>query len=114
VIAVDPDATHRFDAMEYHCRRLLRRHRPGRYGGRVVVVRAEDDRRSLGALGWDRYVDGDLEVVAVAGDHMSVLRAPHVDGLAAVLDAVLASVATGAPPEVPEGHLGDVAGWAGT
>ena len=44
---------------------------------------------------------------------MSVLRAPHVDGLAAALD-VVSSARPEPRPEVPEGHLGDVAGWAGT
>jgi thioesterase domain-containing protein len=114
VIAFDRDANRRFDALEHHCRHLLRRHRPGRYGGRVVVVRADDDPVSRDALGWDRFVTGELEVVAIPGNHMSVLRAPHVRDLAATLDRVLAAAETAAPAEVPDVACDDMAGWSGT
>jgi len=114
VIAFDRDANRRFDALEHHCRRLLAGHRPGRYGGHVVLIRADDDANSVGALGWDRYVTGELEVVAIPGDHMGVLRAPQVRGLATAIDRVLAAGAAGAPAQAPEVPVDDVAGWAGT
>jgi len=78
-----------------------------------VVVRADDDPVSRDALGWDRYVTGELEVVAIPGNHMSVLRSPHVRDLAVALDRVLTAAAN-APAEAPDVARSDVAGWSGT
>jgi polyketide synthase 13 len=69
-------------------------HRPGRHDGRVVLYRATESaphtvrdaayERDDEALGWDE-VCPHLEVVPVAGHHLSLLDPPHVDEIAAHL-----------------------------
>jgi acyl-CoA synthetase (AMP-forming)/AMP-acid ligase II/cytochrome P450/thioesterase domain-containing protein/acyl carrier protein len=53
------------------------------------------------ALGWGRLCS-DLTVVRVEGDHFSMLKAPHVDGLGRRLREVLGDVA---PLEIPLARL---------
>ncbi|MGW0824446.1 beta-ketoacyl synthase N-terminal-like domain-containing protein [Streptomyces sp. NPDC002845] len=72
-------------------------HRPGRYDGRVVLYRATEPaphtvrdpayERDDKALGWDEVCPR-LEVVPVAGHHLSLLDPPHVDEIAAHLSRV--------------------------
>ncbi|MEU0389065.1 beta-ketoacyl synthase N-terminal-like domain-containing protein [Streptomyces chartreusis] len=74
-------------------------HRPGRYDGPVVLYRATEPaphtvrdpayERDDEALGWDEVCPR-LEVVPVAGHHLSLLDPPHVDEIAAHLSRVLA------------------------
>ncbi|UOM34329.1 SDR family NAD(P)-dependent oxidoreductase [Acuticoccus sp. I52.16.1] len=70
------------------------RYRPGRYGGRVVLFRA-DRSRPRGAdptvADLTRFA-GSVDVVAVAGSHMSIVLDPDdAAGLAAALGQVLAA-----------------------
>ncbi len=46
---------------------------------------AAGSRYGEAANGWDHYVGGHLEVIAVPGDHLSMVTEPHVADLAAVL-----------------------------
>ncbi|MFF7791131.1 acyltransferase domain-containing protein [Streptomyces sp. NPDC007991] len=74
-------------------------HRPGGYAGPVVLYRATGPaphtvrdpayERDDEALGWDEVCPG-LEVVPVAGHHLSLLDPPYVDEIAAHLSRVLA------------------------
>jgi polyketide synthase 13/phthiocerol/phenolphthiocerol synthesis type-I polyketide synthase D len=74
-------------------------HRPGGYDGPVVLYRATEPaphtvrdpayERDDEALGWDEVCPR-LEVVPVAGHHLSLLDPPHVDEIAAHLSRVLA------------------------
>jgi syringomycin synthetase protein SyrE len=45
-------------------------------------------------LGWEALIDGPVDVYPIAGTHESVMRAPHVDDLAAALDRALAKLAS--------------------
>jgi phthiocerol/phenolphthiocerol synthesis type-I polyketide synthase D len=75
--------------------RVAERYTPGRYDGRVVLLRAQDPHplttaldprylRTDDTLGWDEYCGG-LEVVRVPGDHVSMIDPPHVAVLASAL-----------------------------
>ncbi|PRW62317.1 type I polyketide synthase [Actinopolyspora mortivallis] len=79
--------------------RIAERYRPGRYDGPVVLYRAEraehtttklDPRylRTDTTLGWDEFA-GDLEVVRVPGDHLSMIDPPHVEHIAEHLRGLL-------------------------
>ncbi|MEV7096703.1 beta-ketoacyl synthase N-terminal-like domain-containing protein [Amycolatopsis sp. NPDC051045] len=79
--------------------RVAERYTPGRYDGRVVLLRARDPHplttsldprylRTDDTLGWDRYC-GALEVVRVPGDHVSMIDPPHVAVLAERLGTVV-------------------------
>lgn len=73
---------------------LLRRYRPGPYGGRVVLFRI----RPLPLLswsredmGWGRLCHTAPEVRFIPGDHATMLREPDVAGLAAEIKSALLS-----------------------
>jgi acyl transferase domain-containing protein/thioesterase domain-containing protein len=80
--------------------RIGEAHRPGRHEGRVVLFRATEPaphtvrdpayERDDDALGWDEVCPR-LEVVPVAGHHLSLLDPPHVDEIAARLRRLLAA-----------------------
>jgi thioesterase domain-containing protein len=60
-------------------------YRPHRFQGDVTVFQTGKTARFAGttSLGWQRYVDGELETVRVPGEHISILLDPHVHVLAA-------------------------------
>ena len=73
---------------------LLRRYRPGPYGGRVVLFRV----RALPLLSWSREDMGwgsltrtPPEVRYIPGDHATMLREPDVAALAAEIKSALAA-----------------------
>ncbi|WP_410611760.1 SDR family NAD(P)-dependent oxidoreductase [Amycolatopsis sp. lyj-109] len=79
--------------------RVAERYRPEPYDGRVVLLRATEPHplttaldprylRTDDTLGWDAHC-GDLEVVRVPGDHVSMIDPPHVAVLAGRLGAVV-------------------------
>ncbi|WP_405875290.1 acyltransferase domain-containing protein [Streptomyces sp. NBC_00005] len=80
--------------------RIGEAHRPGRHDGPVVLYRATQPaphtvrdpayERDDDALGWDEVCPR-LEVVPVAGHHLSLLDPPHVDEIAAHLRRALGS-----------------------
>jgi amino acid adenylation domain-containing protein len=61
-----------------------RRFHPRTFHGDVTVFYTRKSARYAGGstLGWDRHVDGQVEIVPVAGDHTSLLLDPHVDDVA--------------------------------
>jgi thioesterase domain-containing protein/acyl carrier protein len=68
-----------------HLRVLADQYDPPAYDGRIVRVRSKEEPRGrlLGRLyGWDRLATGELRIVAVPGDHMTVFREPAVGELA--------------------------------
>jgi thioesterase domain-containing protein len=75
--------------------RVLRAYRPPPYAGVITLFRATalpewvryDQPRPFN--GWDAVCDR-VEVHPVPGDHLSLLRDPHLPALAAALNAVLA------------------------
>jgi thioesterase domain-containing protein/acyl carrier protein len=64
------------------------------YGGRVLLVRAEDVVKGHGVevdvfYGWKKNVEGELNVVSVPGDHLGILRPPNVKQTASSIKSVL-------------------------
>src|SRR5690606_16295631 len=70
---------------------IWREHRPGRYEGSLLVVRAavRTERASVidddPMLGWAAWVDGPITVRNLPADHLSMLRPAHSTRLAATL-----------------------------
>ncbi|MBM9467221.1 AMP-binding protein [Nakamurella leprariae] len=60
---------------------LTRRYRPQPWTGRALVVAADGPDRDQ-RMAWGRTLNGPWSVVHLPGDHHSVLREPHVRGLA--------------------------------
>ena len=80
--------------LEHH-QRAVRRYRPGRYAGKVLIVRPEESGGSDPVDadgGWADVVQGDVEIARVPGNHFSMMRRPHVQGLAGHLKAALEGV----------------------
>ena len=72
------------------------RYRPPSYQGEVLLLRAEDAERDWdGASGWRDVVKGPLEVVDVSGDHVGMLKPPHVERLGQALKSALERVQQG-------------------
>ena len=61
-------------------------HVPARYGGRALLLVAEEERYEDPRLGWSDEAAGGIEVRAVPGNHETMLDAPHAEALAEVLD----------------------------
>ncbi len=65
---------------------------PTSYSGRIVVFRARRQPRNRirdFQLGWGKLAKGGVDVHFIPGDHGSVLKEPHVQGLAAELKKCL-------------------------
>ena len=77
--------------------RSTQAYHPECYAGEVVLFRAESALTQDGKaeperepyLGWDRWCTGKLQVVAVPGNHVSMMRTPHVSVLAQLLTDTL-------------------------
>ncbi len=67
--------------------RAMSRYTPAPYPGRAVLLRTAEDQGPGGdpAQGWGELARGGVEVREVPGNHMTLLREPHVRGLAAAL-----------------------------
>jgi thioesterase domain-containing protein len=81
------------------------------YDGPVVVFRATEEPCASEAVGrWASVATGPFQSYDVPGNHYTLLRAPHVEVLAAALSSALELAATGeigAQPELAE--VGDAA-----
>ena len=76
--------------------RAANRYRPPSYSGEVLLLRAEDAERDWdGASGWRDVVKGRLEVVDMPGDHVGMLKPPHVERLGQALRSALQRVQQG-------------------
>ncbi len=72
------------------------RYRPPPYRGEVLLLRAEDAERDWdGASGWRDVVKGRLTVLDVPGDHVGMLKSPHVEQLGQALTSALKRVQQG-------------------
>jgi thioesterase domain-containing protein len=68
-------------------------HTPSTYQGKVVLFSASDRGPEFGVdptLGWRVSAIGGLEIHMVPGDHLSMMRPPHVQALAKQLSSYLA------------------------
>jgi thioesterase domain-containing protein len=68
------------------------RYHPGTYDGSVTLLRtaghtAEGEHRAL--LGWDTVSTGAVRVHAIPGNHLTLLRHPHIVEVANVIQTVL-------------------------
>ena len=79
-------------------RKTIRLYFPGRdfvpssYRGRIAVFRTERQPRNRihdSQLGWGKLAKGGVDLHFIPGDHDSVLKEPHVQGLAAALKKCL-------------------------
>jgi amino acid adenylation domain-containing protein len=73
--------------------RAVRAYRPAPYPGPATLLRAgrTGDAWTDPAIAWAALVEGGLDVRDVPGDHHSLLRAPHVEAVAAALAERLAA-----------------------
>ena len=71
----------------------LREFVPRRYDGNVVLFRAGDPPSRDRFLGWGNVPCAGLEVIPIPGDHLTVLKEPHVRTFARRLEAALSTVA---------------------
>jgi thioesterase domain-containing protein len=67
--------------------RIMRRYRPRKLAAPVTVLHTTNSAIRMGspALGWARHVSGPIATRPSPGDHLSILSAPDVHVLAAVL-----------------------------
>ncbi|HEX6506608.1 MAG TPA: amino acid adenylation domain-containing protein, partial [Chloroflexota bacterium] len=68
------------------------RYRPGVYEGSISLLSAEHGSagQERGAtLGWDELANAKVRVYPVPGNHMTLLREPHIDTVAAALSSAL-------------------------
>jgi thioesterase domain-containing protein len=64
-------------------RRASAGYRPDPYGGRAVLIRAEESRNWSSS--WKGLVRGDLTTYTLPGDHFALLRQPNVSKLAEII-----------------------------
>jgi acyl-coenzyme A synthetase/AMP-(fatty) acid ligase/thioesterase domain-containing protein/acyl carrier protein len=77
--------------------RMSREYHPtSKFSGRILVLRTtspdDDDtpgRNRVPDMGWSRVASGEIRVEPVPGDHLGMIRRPHVAALAATLEAAL-------------------------
>ncbi|MGJ8724653.1 MAG: amino acid adenylation domain-containing protein [Roseibacillus sp.] len=72
--------------------KAMRRYSPKAYDGDVVLFTAEDQGDGViypPHLGWEGYVRGDLKVITIPGEHLTIFQEPHVTTLAAKLRGFL-------------------------
>jgi thioesterase domain-containing protein/acyl carrier protein len=70
---------------------------PKPYPGRVTLFRAAGRTAEYGsdpALGWEEVVRGEIKIITVPGDHMTILEEPHVWNLVEQLSACLEEIRT--------------------
>ncbi len=91
-LPVAPKLIH--DRYLHASRALLARYTPGRYDGKVVLLRGTGEPDA--APCWEGLAGGGLDVHSLPGRHMEMTREPHVDVLAGImrnyLDAADANV----------------------
>ena len=73
----------------------LTKYRPKqKYHGRIDLYRTKDHaaKRHNQALEWDRATTGEVVVHAVGGTHMTIMRSPHVEQLARLIQVRLEEI----------------------
>lgn len=70
---------------------LTQWYRTSAYPGRTLVVVADSEDRELRSA-WEEYLSGPWNRVSTPGDHMSMLREPHAQTVAAIITDALAEV----------------------
>lgn len=90
---IDQIATPAVQAVIDTHRLAVSRYRPTPYTGDVVIALAEqvNFERLSWKKQWREAVNGNLHFITVPGDHLSIMRRPHVDELAKQLNPILAA-----------------------
>ena len=83
---------------------LQRRYTTEVYPGRTLVLVAGDDVDAAARRQWGPHLSGDVRIVEVAGEHMSILRDPRVAPVAALVSAELRSGDAPAVLDLREHH----------
>ncbi len=68
--------------------RAMGKYRPHPYAGKALLLRTEQSGK--GGLGWEELVTGGVDIVPIPGNHMTLLRPPHVREVASKLRDFLA------------------------
>jgi thioesterase domain-containing protein len=79
-------------------RRALRSYRPGPYGGRLTLIRAEQTAAQFSVDGWSGLAGRGTEVHLLPGDHYALLRAPGVAQLGELIEAFVRRALAGSAP----------------
>jgi hypothetical protein len=78
-------------------RRAAAAYEPRPWSGRATLFRAAETayiyRLARPAYGWDRDIPGGLEIVAIEGDHHTLMRPDNVGPLARALDVAIEGAA---------------------
>jgi thioesterase domain-containing protein len=67
-------------------------YQPGSFAGPTTLIRAEQQpygRAAHSALGWDRYVDGEIRVIEAPGHRIGLLSEPRVETVAEKIRRVI-------------------------
>jgi len=82
---------------------VLEAYRPEPWFGRIALLRAETQPLLLWhdepALGWSALARGGVEIVRIPGNHLTIMREPHVGALASALGACMVA-ATSPRPQI--------------
>jgi thioesterase domain-containing protein len=74
---------------------VLEAYRPEPWSGRIALLRAESQPLLLWhdepTLGWSALARGGVEIVRIPGNHLTIMREPHVGALASALGACMAA-----------------------
>ena len=81
-----------YDRFHLQGKLLQRRYRTTPWGGRAVVVVAQDDPDAEARSLWEAHLTGPWQLHRTGGDHTGVLQEPHVGPLAALVSAELAEL----------------------
>ncbi len=103
---VAPSALDHWERTKIAHRLAYERYRPGPYCGRVALFRADEHPLHIdpdGAMGWRRFARGDLRVIDVPGDHLTMLEEPHVQALSQALVREIRQAAAASAEQEPPG-----------
>lgn len=84
---------YRLKQLEAAHQKAYQAYHPKPYAGDVTLVRAEQQpfgREADSALGWDAYVEGEVEVIEAPGHRVGLLSEPRVEVVAAQIQSAMA------------------------
>ena len=74
----------------------MKSYTPPTYIGNVLLLKAEEHTHHRGYalaedLGWSKHIKGQLDIHSVSGDHLTMIKIPHVEAVAQHIENTLAS-----------------------
>lgn len=82
----------RYNVVRENLYKAADEYNPRPYPGKIHIFRATNQPEGVlsnATLGWDQYCSGEIEVVDVLGSHNSIIKEPHIQGLAHELETCL-------------------------